>query len=249
MISTSRKRHWILASSLTAVAVWGIASHFVDREIILPSPWSTIVYLAGMMTRIETWRALGSTVLRVILSFLINILMALAAGVASGFSSRIDYAFRPLIAVMKSVPTMGVILLSLIWFNSETAVVFVCTLIVFPVLYSAVVSGIRNLDVGLLEMHKVFRIPFSRTLRCFVLPSLRPFLIAGVMSGLGLSMKVIIAAEVLSQPRIGIGTMFQVERASLNTVGVFAWSLIVILLTAGMDFLFSVLRKRSGERQ
>ncbi|MCD6342953.1 MAG: hypothetical protein J7L76_04140 [Spirochaetaceae bacterium] len=68
------------------------------------------------------------------------------------------------------------------------------------------------------------------------------------MSGLGLSMKVIIAAEVLSQPKTGIGTMFQIERARLNTTGVFAWSLLVILLTAGMDVLFSVVKKHYGKR-
>ncbi|MCK5250952.1 MAG: ABC transporter permease subunit [Spirochaetaceae bacterium] len=249
MISTSRKRLWVAGSSLLAVLIWKLASRIVAREIILPSPESTVAYLAGLLGEGETWIAVGSTLRRVLFSFLMNIMFALASGVVSGFSSRIYYALKPVITVMKAVPTMGVILLSLIWFNSETAVVFVCTLIVFPVLYSSVVTGIRHLDEGLLEMHRVFRIRWPRTLIRFVFPSLRPYLIAGVMSGLGLSMKVIIAAEVLSQPKTGIGTMFQIERARLNTTGVFAWSLLVIILTAGLDVLFAVLRKRYGEKR
>jgi len=246
MISTSRKRFWLVFSSLFGILIWKAISLGVNREIILPSPESTVLYLFGMLGDALTWKAVGATLRRVLLAFLMNLIAATAAGLASGFSSRFYYALKPLVTVMKAVPTMGVILLSLIWFNSETAVVFVCTLIIFPVLYSAVVSGIHNLDENLLEMHRVFHIRWAKTLRHFVMPSLRPYLIAGVMSGLGLSMKVIIAAEVLSQPGYGIGTMFQVERARLNTTGVFAWSLLVIFLTAGMDILFAALRKYYG---
>ena len=249
MTSTSRKRTWIAASSLFGLVLWGVAAALVDREIILPAPWAVLRYVGGLLAAAMTWRAVGATLLRVLLSFLMNIAASLILGTAAGFSDRFRFTLDPLITVMKAVPTMGVILLSLIWFDSETAVLFVCTLIVFPVLYSAVLEGIRGLDDGLREMHRVFRIPLGKTLRRFVLPSLRPFLVAGVTAGLGLSMKVIVAAEVLSQPGTGIGTMFQVERARLNTVGVFAWSVIVILLTAGLDAAFAALRRRFGERR
>jgi len=249
MISTSRKRLWVAGSSLLTILIWKTASVLVAKEIILPSPEATLIYLGGLLGEGSTWIALGSTLRRVLLSFLMNMVFALAAGVASGFSSSVYYSLKPLITIMKAVPTMGVILLSLIWFNSETAVIFVCTLIVFPVLYSSVVTGIHHLDTNLLEMHHVFKIPWPKTLFRFVLPSLRPYLISGVMSGLGLSMKVIVAAEVLSQPRTGIGTMFQIERARLNTTGVFAWSLLVIFLTAGMDVLFAILRKHYGAKR
>lgn len=249
MISTSRKRLWVAGSSLLAILLWKLISFLVAREIILPSPEATVLYLIELLSQGDTWTAIGATLQRVLISFLINILIALLTGIASGFSSRFYYLLMPAVTVMKAVPTMGVILLSLIWFNSETAVLFVCTLIVFPLLYSSVVTGIHHLDTGLLEMHRVFRIRWPRALGRFVLPSLKPYLIAGVMSGLGLSMKVIIAAEVLSQPRAGIGTMFQIERASLNTTGVFAWSLLVIILTAGLDYIFNSVRRRYGKRR
>lgn len=245
MISTTAKRYWISASALAFLAIWAAVSLLVDREIILPTPWATLLYIGRLLAEPAALGAIGATMLRVLLSFSINITASLVLGTAAGFVPKLAWTMDPVIRVMKSVPTMGVILLSLIWFNSETAVLFVCTLIVFPVLYSAVTEGIVNLDKGLMEMHRVFRIPPGRTLRRFVLPSLTPFLVAGVTSGLGLSMKVIVAAEVLSQPGRGIGTMFQVERVSLNTVGVFAWSVIVILLTALVDSLLHVLRRRS----
>jgi NitT/TauT family transport system permease protein len=57
---------------------------------------------------------------------------------------------------------------------------------------------------------------------------------------LGLNVKVMIAAEVLSQPARGIGTMFQIERARLNTPGVFAWCAIVVGIAATLDSILAV---------
>ncbi len=248
MNSPVRKRTWIVSSAAAAVLIWSLASRIVGREILLPSPELTVMYLFHMFLSGETWMAVGLTLIRVILAFAMNIVVSLALGIAAGFFERAEYALTPVLTVMKSVPTMGIILLSLIWFKSGAAVLFVCSLIIFPVLYSSVLTGIKNLDVGLLEMHRVFRIRRTRMLRHFIVPSLRPHFIAGMMSGLGLAMKVVIAAEVLAQPKIGIGTMFQIERARLNTTGVFAWSLLVIILTAFTDLLFSTLKKRCEVR-
>ena len=202
---------WLFISSLTVLAVWAIAAKILAKEIILPTPWVTALYIVEILGEKQTWLALGSTVSRALFSFSLNIILALVIGVISGFVNRIAYILEPIIAVMKAWPTMGVILLSLIWFKSNTAVVFVCTLIVFPVLYAAVLTGIRHLDSKLMEMHQIFRIPWMRTLRHFILPSLRPHLISGMMAGTGLTMKVVVAAEVLSQPAMGIDQCFRLN--------------------------------------
>ncbi|MCK5737247.1 MAG: hypothetical protein KAH21_12255, partial [Spirochaetaceae bacterium] len=120
MISTSGKRLWVTASSLLGILMWSIASRIVNREILLPSPMATLAYLTGMLQEVSTWIAVGATLRRVLFAFFMNMVLALIAGVASGFSSRVYYALKPLETVVKAVPTMGVILLSLIWFNSET---------------------------------------------------------------------------------------------------------------------------------
>ena len=245
MPSTSpSRRRWAVASATVAILLWALVAHLVDRDIVLPGPLRTLAYLGTMSSQWSTWEAIAATLRRVALSFSSNLVLALALGMGAGFIQALEEALKPLVTVMKAVPTMGVILLSVIWFDSETAVVFVTTLIVFPVLYSAVLSGVHHLDQGLIQMHRVFHIPLFTTLRRFLLPSLRPQLTAGIASGIGLSMKVVVAAEVLSQPGTGIGTMFQVERASLNTAGVFAWSLVVVVLTAGLDLLLAALKHR-----
>lgn len=241
-ISTEARRRWTLVAILLLVLIWKVASLLVGREIILPSPDATLLRLIQLLGDSRSLIAIARTAGRIVMSFGIDLGAALVLGLMAGFFVHFRVLFEPLVTVMKAVPTMGVILLSLIWLDSDSATVFVCSLVVFPILYSAVVAGIDHVDPNLEEMHKVFRIPARAKLRHFYLPSLRPYLGAGIASALGLTMKVMVAAEVLGQPRSGIGTMFQISRARLDTAGVFAWSLVVIALAGLTDYGLSFLK-------
>ncbi|MDC7222591.1 MAG: ABC transporter permease subunit [Spirochaetales bacterium] len=243
-ISTSNRRWFLWGSVLLILAVWKIASVLIDRAIILPSPDATIKYTFLLLKEREVWLALFWTLKRTLTAFAINLVAAVLLGMAAGFYEPFKLFISPLVTVLRAVPTMGVILLSLIWFSSETAAVFVSSLIVFPILYQAVLGGMDGRDEKLGEMNRIFRIPPVRRFFHFILPSLKPHVLTGIVSALGLSLKVMISAEVLSQPDKGVGTMFQVERARLNTEGVFAWSLLVILMTAGLDKLLGLLQRK-----
>ena len=107
-------------------------------------------------------------------------------------------------------------------------------------MYRNVVDGIRNIDKKLIDFHKVHQIHFSRQLRFLYIPSMFPFLKTGTITSLGLGFKVMITAEVLSQPDKAIGTVFQIERSQLNTAAVMAWCIFMI----GVSSLFEYLIQR-----
>jgi NitT/TauT family transport system permease protein len=142
---------------------------------------------------------------------------------------------------------MGVILLSLIWLDTEITPIFVSSLIIFPILYRNVLNGIKSLDRGLMEFHRVHNVPRLKQLIFFYIPSLAPFLRSGCVAGLGLGFKAMVTAEVLGQPQTAIGTIFQIERARLNTAAVIGWSIILIILSYVFEQLIDkigVKRKR-----
>lgn len=162
-----------------------------------------------------------------------------AAGHAAGSSGRLAVEaaalFSPFITLIKAIPTMAIILLAIIWLKSNAAPVLVVFLISFPVLYWSWKTGMEETDRKFLEMAAVFRVSFSRRLWEIYLPTTRPYVWAGVSSALGLGFKVCIGAEVLCQPRYGIGSAFQIEKANLNTAGVFAWAIICVALVGILD--------------
>ena len=61
----------------------------------------------------------------------------------------------------------------------------IALVMVFPVMYTNVLSGIRARDDSLLEMARVFKIPALRRIRCIDLPQVMPYFRAGCTLGLG----------------------------------------------------------------
>jgi len=110
--------------------------------------------------------------------------------------------------------------------------------------YENVVQGIRAVDEKLVEMCRAYRIARVRRWLRVYLPSVFPFLAAAGRTALGLTWKVVVAAEVLSVPRFGVGAELQEARVLLETPLVFAWTAVAVLLSALTDILFLLLTRK-----
>ena len=229
------KPYWI--SIVIILIIWEALSKSVNQEIIIPSLLSVGREFSMILTSGRAWRVILATLLRITFTFSFDLLLALILGIPAGLNQTIEQAVRPIESAARTVPTMGVVLLALIWLDKEMTPVFVSSLIVFPILYRSVLDGILNIDRRLVDFHKVHQIPFGKTLKNFYIPSMLPFLKTGTIASLGLLFKVMITSEVLSQPDNAIGTIFQIERAQLNTAGVMAWCIFMIAVSALFEYL------------
>lgn len=240
----NKRKIWTIFGVLLLLITWKLASILIGREIILPSPESTFDQLILIIKDPAFIPVMGASTKRLFLAFFLDLALAILLGTLAYIIKPLHFLIKPTIIAFKSIPTMAVVILALIWLGSEGAPFLVCSLIVFPILYSSITAGYYNIDKNLLEMHRIFRIPLMKKIKGLYIPSIMPYLKSGIEAGFGLNVKALIAAEVLSQPELGIGSMFQIERASLNTPGVFAWSIIVISLTGGTEFLIKILFKK-----
>lgn len=217
----------------------GIIASLVDNPVKIPSPLETLKALKIIVTDDVFYIQILTSIKRFLTGFSISLLLGVVLGMLSGFFTPIYYLLKPIVLTQRAVPTMGVILLALIWFNREVAPILVCVLVIFPIIYSAVVSGIRQIDKQLLEMAVIYELSGKRKLRHLYLPSIKSSLLSVASAAIGLNIKINIAAEVLSQPRYAIGTGFQMEKVALNTAGVFAWSIVAILLAGFFEWLIA----------
>lgn len=229
---------------------WSLISYFLNQPILVPAPTATLREMQAIVLSPDFIKIVGITMLRFLLGFFITVLLSAIFGVLAGLSSSFAYVFSSFIGLMKAIPTMAMILLAIIWLKSDFAPILVVFLISFPVLYWSWKTGIEETDGKLLQMAAVYRIRPLRVLREIYLPSVKPYVLSGLSSALGLGFKVGIGAEVLCQPRFGIGTALQIEKSNLNTAGVFAWALICIVLVGLLDFLtkrflFSALHRQA----
>ena len=106
---------------------------------------------------------------------------------------------------------------------------------VFPPVYLGVLTGIGQTDRQLLEMARVYRVPFRRQVRYLYLSAVAPHFRSAVSLGLGLCWKAGIAAEVIGLPDQSIGEALYQAKIFFSTPELFAWTLAIILLSVGLE--------------
>ena len=97
----------------------------------------------------------------------------------------------------------------------------------------------------------MFRMPVWRKIRFIYLPALVPYLVNGCRIALGMSWKSGAAAEVIGLPEHSIGEHLYMAKIYLETADLFAWTLVIILVSAVFEqivlFLISRLCPQRGE--
>jgi NitT/TauT family transport system permease protein len=236
---------YTLLSVISLLVLWKVISMIVDKEILIPSPETTFLEIIRIVKSPNFVVSVTNTLRRALIGFGMAFAAGITLGMAGGFWKPIYHLLKPIVLVNRAVPTMAIILLALIWLQSDKAPILVGFVVIFPVLYENVVQGIRNVDVKLVEMMDIYNVSKLGRLKDLYIPSIRSYLYSGMAAAMGLNLKIIIAAEVLSQPRMSMGTSFQIERVNLNTAGVFAWSIITILLAAILEQSLMFINKKS----
>ncbi len=128
-------KKYVIASIAMMLVIWQIVAMVVNKEIIVPSPLQTMKVFIEIILAPQFLTAVAHTLWRVMLAFMITIVLALSLGLLSGLIPTLYYVLQPFVLLFRSVPTMAVILLALIWLRSEKAPVLVSLLVTFPILY------------------------------------------------------------------------------------------------------------------
>ena len=252
--STTRDKNTRLSPALRlgAVAVWlllwQLASMAVALPLLLPSPLADLLRLGQLCTGADFWLTVASSLLRILLGFLLGVLFGTAlAGLCWRFR-LVDALARPLLGVLKSTPVASFIILALVWVKTTWLATVISFIMVLPLIYANVREGIDSADRQLLEMAQVFRLSRRKTFRYCYLPAILPFFLSAISSALGFAWKSGIAAEVLGRPARAIGSQIYDSKIYLETPDLFAWTLVVILLSVLLERLAVRFVRWAGKR-
>ncbi len=243
------------AAAVFWIAVWQIVSMVIAQEILLPSPWQVIKAAIPLVTGVDFWKTVGLSIVRIVLGFVIALITGCALAVLTVKWRWFRTLVSPLLHIVRAAPVASFIIMALVWIEKNRLPAFIAFLMVVPIVWANVEKGIRQTDRGLLEMAKVYRLGFWRTLWKIRLPSVMPYLLAACTTGLGFAWKSGVAAEVICRPEWSIGTELNDAKMYLETPNMFVWTAAVILLSFLLEKLLlrllSVARKRwfSGMRE
>ena len=171
MDKTKKRRIQILAASVFWLGVWQAAAVAIGQEVFLVSPVQAIGTLVELLPQAEFWQRIGFSAGRILLGFGLGVLSSAVLAVAAEKWEWVDALLAPVMQLVKATPVASFIILALVWVSGSSLSVLISFLMVLPVLYSAVRTGIGSADRQLLEMAQVFRLPLGRRLRAVWLPA------------------------------------------------------------------------------
>lgn len=231
------------------LGVWEIAARVVNRELYLPGPATVVRALWRLAPEPAFWAAVGATMGRVLAGLSLSVVLGMALGAWCARSAVAYDLLHPFVVTVRATPVISFIVIALVWLRSGLVPVLVCIVVCFPLVWTATVTALWARDPALLEMARAFRVPAIRVATALTWPSIRRQLLAAVVGALGLGWRVSVAAEVLSHPPASIGEGIDTAKAYLDSPVLFAWTLVVVLLSYAFEVVLGRLaRPRTGAR-
>ncbi|MBR2080667.1 MAG: ABC transporter permease subunit [Oscillospiraceae bacterium] len=233
----AEKRGAKLLAVLLALLLWQLAAMLVDLPVLLVSPLQVLRRLLTIWREPDFFLTVWHSLLRIALGFAAALVLGTFLAILAGRFPVLRTLLWPYVTVMKTVPVASFIIISLIWLNAENLAVFISFLMVFPTIYLNVLQGYESADRELLEMARVFRVPYARQLRHIYLPAVRPFLLSACSVALGMAWKSGVAAEVIAISKHSLGEKLYESKVYFLNVDLFSWTVVIVL----SSFLFEKL--------
>lgn len=220
------------------IALWQLAGMVIQNDIIFAGPADVVRSLSLLLPSAEFWISIIHSFGKITLGFAAAFIAGILLGSLAFRFHLLRELLEPLMLLAKSIPVASFVILALIWIGSSGLSVFISFLVVFPILYVNTIAGLESTDPRLKEMALVFHVSLPRRIRFIYLPALMPYLISSCKIALGMSWKSGIAAEVIGVPSHTIGENLYMAKIYLATPDVFAWTIVIILVSALFEKLF-----------
>ncbi len=234
----------VVLSIIFWLAVWEIASVIVGKDILVPSVGKVFLRLVELFKTSEYYYCVVFSLFRIILGFTIGLLVGSLLAYLSFLFKIIEILFSPLLTVIKSTPVASFIILALVWMGKEAVPVFTSIIMVIPIIYSSVLSGLRSTKKELVEVSHVYDFGWFKKLRILYIPSSFPSFISGANTSLGLAWKAGIAAEVLCSLKNSIGGKVYLSKLYLESIDLMSWTLTVIFISIILEkVMYCMLKK------
>jgi NitT/TauT family transport system permease protein len=181
---------------------------------VLPSPVAVVekwvAYLLPLQPYAEgsklAWYFSGELLIdslgsmyRVVVGFAIGAGLALPIGLAMGASNRVYAWLNPLFQLLRPIPPIAYIPLSILWFGlgNPPAVFLIALGAFFPVLMNTI-AGVRQVDSIYLRAARNLGANQRTMFLRVILPASVPYILAGVRIGIGTAFIVVIVSEMIA---------------------------------------------------
>ena len=231
-----------LATSLVLFGVWEFLVHAgALRAAFFPAPTSIASTLVDLAASGELWRHTGTTLARLIASFLLASIPATILGLAMGWWIAVRITASPLVQLLFPIPSIAFFPVVIFYLGlSEWGLLLTGAITPFLLITVQAAAAIEGLERTLLEAGRNYGATGRRLFTKVILPAALPQLFIGYRIAIGVGFIVIVAVEMIAAKH-GLGGFlwhsWQILRIEEMYVGLVLIGLLGILVTYGLQAL------------
>ena len=178
------------------------------------------------------------TLVRLVVGFGLGAALGVAVGMAMGRSRWAEDLLLPIVSVGNPIPGLAYAPLFVIWFGlgDVPAILLVGFAASFPVAVNTW-TGVKAVKEIWIRAARSLGAGERQLFRKVVLPGALPYLLTGLRLGLARAWRVLIAVEMLTSVRLGLGWLIFGAREFLNTDVMLAGIAVIGLVGLGLEKL------------
>jgi sulfonate transport system permease protein len=235
---------WV--SPLVFLLLWELDSRSgLIPERTLAAPSAVLSTLFGMILTGELPSNLLVSSLRVLTGLAIGISVGIVLALVAGLSRTGEAAVDPLMQIKRTIPTLALTPLFIVWFGigELPKVALIAFASIFPI-YLNLYSGIRGVDVRLIEGARSFGLSQSELIWHVILPGALPSLLVGLRYSLSVSILVLVVAEQINASA-GLGYLINNARDFMRTDIIVVCLIVYAGLGLLADWLVRLVERRA----
>jgi len=233
---------FLLIGAILIVWESSVRLAWVDPQT-LPAPSAVMRSLAEMAAQGTLWTDLGASLLRVSVGFVFALVIGLASGLLCARWALAGRLVIPIVELLRPISVIAWIPIAILWFGlgDRPAWFLICLGCFFPI-FTNTYLGARSIDPVLVNVSRCVGASRMLFLRRVLLPSVVPYVIAGMRVGLGVGWMCVIAAELMAA-QSGLGYMIQISRTMMDTNRVIAGMVLIGLAGFSMNWMMMLLER------
>jgi sulfonate transport system permease protein len=242
-----------LLAVVLVLLIWQIVTLTGWKHLVLKGPGTVLPDLWQMVRHEQIWAAIGVTMQRALIGYLVALLVGSAVGLLVARIAPLRAALGSIITGLQTMPSIAWYPFAVILFTQgEAAIVFVMIMGAAPSIANGLITGVDYTPPLLLRAGRTMGLRGVNLYRYLVLPASLPAYVAGLKQGWAFAWRSLMAGElvvsIVGPP--GLGVLLNTNQNNLDFAG--ATSVIIVILIIGIvvDMVFAkadtALRRRRG---
>lgn len=244
------KRWWRLLPGVAFILIVVAALETATRvsainPAAVPPPSAALQTFASIVESGQAGKPLVQTFLLLAAGYLAGCSAGVVLGVLMGTFRAMYELFEPLTELLRPItkPALLPAFMLFLGLGATMKISIVALAAFFPVLVNTV-QGARSVDSVMTDMARTFGYGRGAIVWKVILPATAPYIVAGMRVSLGISLVVVVVAEMLAATG-GIGSALLDSQQQFHVRETYAWLIVLALLGLALSGCFDWIERRT----